>query len=137
MSWNGVKKQSIKADIEAWCEEMGIENYTINSKGEIDVDGDVAFEYVIHQTSLEELPYKFGIVNGFFSVYGCKKLKSLKNCPNEVTHNFNCNFCKNIKSLEGCPKEVGGSFFCFSCKREFTEEEVRSLCKVKRNVFII
>ena len=40
-AWSGVKKQSIKADIEAWCEEMGIKNYTINSKGEIDVDGDV------------------------------------------------------------------------------------------------
>ena len=45
MSWKGVKKQSIKAEIEAWCEEMEIENYTINSKGEIDVDGGV---YLIH-----------------------------------------------------------------------------------------
>ena len=41
MSWNGVKKQSLKADVEAWCEEMGIEDYTINSQGEIDVDGGV------------------------------------------------------------------------------------------------
>ena len=34
-AWNGVKKQSLKADIEAWCDEMGIEEYTINYKGEI------------------------------------------------------------------------------------------------------
>ena len=40
-AWSGVKKQSIKAEIEAWCEEMGIKNYTINSKGEIDVNGNI------------------------------------------------------------------------------------------------
>jgi hypothetical protein len=33
MSWSGVKQQVNKAEIEAWCEEMGIKNYTINSKG--------------------------------------------------------------------------------------------------------
>ena len=47
MSWNGIKKQVNKAEIEAWCEEMGIKNYTINSKGEIDVDGSVSFTYKI------------------------------------------------------------------------------------------
>ena len=34
-AWSGVKQQSIKADIEAWCDDMGIKNYTINSKAEI------------------------------------------------------------------------------------------------------
>ena len=53
-----------------------------------------------------------GIVDGSFDVYGCSKLDS----------------------LEGCPSIVYGHFFCRNCKREFTEKEVKSLCKVKRNI---
>jgi hypothetical protein len=37
-AWSGVKQQSYQQEIKSWCDEMGIENYTINSKGEIDVD---------------------------------------------------------------------------------------------------
>ena len=61
-AWSGVKKQtSIDIEvIESWCEEMGIQNYTINSKGEIDVDGEVDLRHNI----FKELPYKFGKVNG-------------------------------------------------------------------------
>ena len=40
-AWSGMKQRVIKADTEAWCDEMWIRNYTINSKGEIDVDGSV------------------------------------------------------------------------------------------------
>ena len=55
MSWNGVKKYTNKAKIESWCEEMGIESYTINSKGEIDVNGFVDLD----GRDFKELPYKF------------------------------------------------------------------------------
>ena len=127
MGWNGVKKQSLKSDIEAWCEEMGIQNYTINSKGEIDVDGNVELTY----NKFKELPYKFGTVVGIFRLFGCKNLTSLKNCPNIVRGYFSCNGCRQLDSLEGCPKEVNNGFFCTNCKREFTKEEVRSLCKVE------
>ena len=132
MSWKGVKKQSLEQEIKSWCEEMKIENYAINPKGEIDVEGDVDLNGI----DIKELPYKFGTVKGFFSVYGCNKLKSLKNCPNKVGHNFNCTYCKGIESLEGCPKEVGGSFFCAQCGKRFTEEKIRSLCKVNKMVFV-
>ena len=54
-AWSGVKQQSLKQDIEAWCEEMGIKNYTINSKGEIDVDGRVD----LNNKDFKELTYKF------------------------------------------------------------------------------
>ena len=131
-SWSGVKKQSLKSDIEAWCDEMGIKKYTINDKGEIDVDGSVSLD----NNSFKELPYKFGKVDGYFSLGTCKNLTSLKNCPYCVTNLFDCIFCKQLDSLEGCPKEVGKNFYCFGCKRKFTKEEVKSLCKVKGKIGI-
>ena len=129
MSWNGVKKQVNKAEIKAWCEEMGIKDYTINSKGEIDVDGDVDISYI----DFEELPYKFGKVRGYFNIRGCKKLTSLKNCPNYVRGYFSCSFCKELDSLEDCPKKIGLTFFCSNCKREFEIEEIQKFSNINTN----
>ena len=131
-AWGRMKQHALKSDIEAWCEGMGIEYYTINSKGEIDVNGNV---YLQHR-NFNELPYRFGIVTGFFDVDTCKNLKSLKNCPNEVGGYFSCNGCSKLDSLEGCPSYVVWNFYCNDCKRKFTEEEVKSLCKVKGNIFV-
>ena len=131
-AWSGVKKQSNNANIEAWCEEVGIKNYTINSQGEIGVNGDVDLNY----KDFKELPYKFGRVKGYFNLGNCKNLTSLKNCPDYVINLFDCIFCKQLDSLEGCPKEVGKNFYCFGCKRNFTKEEVKSLCKVKGKISI-
>ena len=132
MSWNGVKKQANNTNIELWCDEMGIENYTINSKGEIDVDGNVSFM----GRNIKELPYKFGTINGFFSLDSNQNLISLKNCPNYILggHMFNIDGCSKLDSLKGCPKEVSGLFYCRKCKRKFTEEEIKSLCKVKGSI---
>ena len=133
MGWNKVKQITNNQSIIDWCEEMGIENYTINSKGEIDVDGDVDISYI----DFEELPYKFGRVSGFFDVSYNKNLKSLKNCPSKVRKWFSCSNCPQLDSLEGCPKEVKNyNFWCYNCKREFTEEEVQSLCKVKGDIVV-
>ena len=130
MSWNGVKKQSYEQEIKSWCDEMGIKNYTINSKGEIDVNGGVN----LFNKDLKELPYKFGRVNGFFDMGGNPNLTSLKNCPNKVGGFFSCYYCTKLDSLKGCPKEVSGEFYYRDCKRKFTEEEVESLCKVGKEV---
>ena len=130
MSWNGVKRQTNNAEIEAWCEEMEIENYTINSKGEIDVKGGVD----LANKDFEELPYKFGKVNGHFDMAVCKNLISLKNCPDYVRKDFSCNSCQNLDSLEGCPEKVEGNFYCRDCKRQFTKEEVKSLCIVRDRI---
>ena len=132
MSWSGVKRQSIKAEIEAWCDEMGIENYTINSQGEIDVNGNV----LLDGKDFKELPYKFGRVTSYFSLESCKNLISLKNCPEIILTNrmFDVDGCTNLNSLEGCPKKVGGKFYCRSCKRKFTKEEIESLCKVNGDI---
>ena len=132
MSWNGVKKYTNDINIKAWCNEVGIKKYTVNSKGEIDVDGDVD----LSSRDFRELPYKFGVVKGHFNLDGCEKLISIKNCPNEICGYFSCSNCTKLDSLEGCPKEVGGSFFYFNCKRKFTEEKIRSLCDVNKIVFI-
>ena len=129
-AWSGVKKQSLKAEIEAieaWCEEMRIKNYTINSKGEIDVNGNVD----LANKDFEKLPYKFGKVTGFFTLMNNKNLTSLKNCPH-TTYSFSCSNCSQLDSLEGCPTENLGDFWCGDCKRKFTKEEVMSLCKVKK-----
>ena len=132
-AWSGVKKHTNNVEIEAWCEEMGIQNYTINNKGEIDVDGGVNLD----NKDFEELPYKFGRVTEYFSLGGCKNLTSLKNCPDYViSGSFSCSYGKKLESLEGCPKKVGGNFYCNSCKHEFTKKEVESLCKVKENIYI-
>ena len=132
MSWNGVKKQVNKADIEAieaWCEEMGIEDYTINSKGEIDVNDCIEFEFKTNN-DFKELPYKFGTVTGYFSLDGCINLISLKNCPTKIESSFYCNDCSQLVSLEGCPKEVGENFMIRRSKKRFTQTEIRKKCKV-------
>ena len=87
------------------------------------------------QKDFEQLPYKFGKVYGTFDLSGNKNLRTLKNCPDYVEESFSCSYCSKLDSLEGCPKEVEWSFYCRVCKRDFTEKEVRSLCKVKRSVY--
>ena len=147
-AWGGMKQHSLKSTIETWCDEMGIQNYTINDKGEIDVDGDVN----LNNKNFKELPYKFGSVTGYFSLSGNKSLTSLKNCPNFIGAFFSCSYCISLKSIKGSPHSVGGSFYCFGCKivdslegcpsvirggfdcsgckRKVTIEEVSSLCTV-------
>ena len=132
MSWNGVKKYTNNAEIKTWCEEMGIKRYTINDKGEIDVDGYVD----LSRRDLKELPYKFGKITGpegVFTMYKCKNLISLKNCPDEVSRYFDIDCCSKLDSLEGCPKKVERNFYCRKCKREFTKEEIKSLCFLRTN----
>ena len=69
------------------CKRYYIKNYTINSDGTVDVDGDVH----LFDKELTKLPLKFGKVGG----------------------NFNCNFNK-LTTLEGCPQSVGGYFNCYN-----------------------
>ena len=130
MSWNGVKKQSHEQEIKSWCDEMGIENYTINSRGEIDVDVRVN----LRNKNFKELPYKFGEINGYFDIGNNPNLTSLKNCPNIVKELFVCDFCPQLNSLDGCPIEVGARFYCGGCKRKFKEKEIRSLCRVNGGI---
>ncbi len=88
------------------CKEYNIENYTINSDGSIDVDGNVDLSYM----RLVKIPLKFNKITGVFVCYR-NQLTSLEGCPKEVGGGFYC-YGNQLTSLEGCPKEVGGGFNC-------------------------
>lgn len=110
--------------------KYGIKNYTINSDGTIDVDGDVDL-YVYYNRKLTEIPFKFGKVTGDFncsdnnliSLDGCpyyvggdfngsgNKLTNLNGSPSEVIGYFSCDY-NNLTTVEGMPKEIGGDFIC-------------------------
>ena len=96
--------------IESICKKYGITNYSVNSDGSIDVDGDVRLQ----NGKLQKLPLKFGRVTGHFSCQS-NKLTTLEGAPNYVGGYFSCQSTK-ITTLEGGPIEVGGGFYCFGNK---------------------
>ena len=87
-------------EIDAICMEYEIENYTINSDGSIDVNGDVHLYNMI----LTEIPLKFGKVTGSFNC-SSNYLTSLKGSPTEVGVSFDCSYNK-LTSLEHCPTKT-------------------------------
>jgi hypothetical protein len=88
------------------CKQYGIENYTINDDGSIDVDGNV---YLSHE-NLTELPLVFSKVTGYFD---CSRnnLTSLKGGPRWVGGYYNCDD-NQLTSLEFSPDYVGTWFDC-------------------------
>ena len=58
------------------CEKYGIKNYTINTDGSIDVDGNVH----LWCRGLTELPLKFNHVSGYFNCYVNKLHLCYLNC---------------------------------------------------------
>ena len=120
-----------KTDIHSICKKYGINDYTINPDGSIDVDGNVN----LSDNELTKLPLKFRNVSGYFS---CEynQLTSLEGCPQSVGRDFSCSGNKltsleggpqsvgrdfrcslnELTTLEGCPQSVGGDFYCRSNK---------------------
>ena len=84
--------------------------------------------------SLQTLEGAPKIVGGHFHCSYCKSLKTLEGAPEKVGGLFECNSCPSLKSLEGAPKEVGWYFNCRNCGKEFTKEEVLSLCNCKGEI---
>lgn len=87
-------------------------------------------------TSLEGAPVRS---YGTFSAYGCG-LRDLRGAPEYVDYTFNVSE-NPLESLEGCPKVVNGNFICYPQGSEkdyslqtFTEEQIRSVCKVSGSV---
>ena len=108
--WNSPKDSlppvNSAKDIDAICKKYLIKNYTINSDGTIDVNGDVN----LIDMNLDKLPLKFNKVTGSFKC-GNNQLTSLEGSPKEVGGRFNC-YDNQLISLVGAPKWVGGNFYC-------------------------
>ena len=96
-------------------EKFNIMNYTINSDGLIDINGDV----FLHDVGLTEIPFSFGKVTGYFTCSN-NKLTSLKGCPREVGGYFACSNNK-LKDLIGGPQEVGRDYYCYGNQLESLE----------------
>ena len=92
--------------ISSICKKYGIENYTINSDGSIDVDGNVN----LWDKRLTELPLTFNKVNGYFECGG-NNLTTLEGSPKWVGGDFSC-VGNNLTSLDFSPEYVGGEFYC-------------------------
>ena len=97
------------------CEKHNIKNYTINSDGSIDVDGDV----LLYNRGLSKTPIKFNKVSGYFNC-SWEKLTTLEGCPKEIGGNFYCSHNK-LKTLEHSPLIIGGRFYCMNNPLESLE----------------
>ena len=88
------------------CKQYGITNYTINSDGSIDVNGDVD----LYNKGFVELPLRFNRVTGDFD---CSRnnLTSLNGSPKWIGGWFSCQY-NQLTSLEFSPDYIGGFFDC-------------------------
>ena len=75
-------------------------DFSFSADGKVDVEVNVDFAGM----HIEQIPFKFGVVNGTFSAND-SGLKTLKNFPDSVGWDLNISNNK-IKSLEGFPKSV-------------------------------
>ena len=91
-----------------WLKKMDITDYSVDSEGFVNVDGDVD----ISNKKLTSIPVKFGYVGGYFYCH-YNNLSSLQGAPREVGGYFYCHY-NNLSSLQGAPREVGGSFECWN-----------------------
>jgi hypothetical protein len=98
--------KSLSESIDSICQKFGITNWTVDSDGGVDVDGNVN----LGSMRLTKIPLKFGRVSGDFYC-DWNELTTLEGCPHEVGGSFICadNY---LTGLEGCPSRVGGDFNC-------------------------
>ena len=87
-------------------ENYGIRKYKFNDDGTLDVFENVNLGY----TFLNELPFKFGKVDGNFSCFN-SRLVTLEGAPKIVNGNFDC-YGNNLENLEGGPEEVKDNYDC-------------------------
>ena len=91
-----------KALIEEQLRSWDIFSYRINDDLTVDVD----YQVDLDNKEIPYLPFKFGKVDGYFSMQNCR-LRSLVGCPNEVHGDFMVMF-NEIETLEGFPELVTG-----------------------------
>ena len=111
--YRGFSQGSIShAELLEWvtpiCNKYGIENWTLNSEGLVDVDGFVN----LNNKSLTRLPLRFGEISGEFWC-SFNQLNTLEGAPQEVGETFDCAW-NELTTLDGSPRRVGGDFICRS-----------------------
>jgi hypothetical protein len=124
------EQKSYEEHVSEICQRYNIRNWSINSEGLVDVDGDV----FLYRYNLIELPLSFGHVSGNFYCAD-NYLTSLEGAPISVDGYFDCN-SNELTSLEGGTKSVGGDFYCWSNKLtslRFAPEEVEGGVSVLPN----
>jgi hypothetical protein len=145
------EQKSYEEHVAEICQRYNIRNWSINSEGLVDVNGNV----YLSRKRLTKLPLNFGHVGGNFYC-SSNQLTNLAGCPHTVSGNFSCayniiislegplhtvsgNFsCSSniITSLEGGPQSVGGNFWCFENDLDslrFSPEEVGGEVRVLPN----
>ena len=105
-------------------------NYKKYIGKKVNVTGDVYLE----ELGLKEIPITFGKVGGNFDCSD-NEFKFLVGCPSEVGGDFKCKY-NRLTSLKGCPRKVGGIFDCSHNNKEFTENDVSSLCEIDENIYV-
>lgn len=73
-----------------------------------------------------------------YSIYAdmCRNLESLEGCAQHIPRHFDCSHSPKLMSLEGGPKYVGGVYTADHCGGDFTEDDVRSVCKMGKESWI-
>lgn len=104
-----------KQKIHYICKEYNINNYTINSDGSIDVDGNVN----ICNYELTNIPIKFHKVSGWFDCSN-NYLTTLENTPTIMGGKFFCT-SNELTNLIGCPKNIHRSSYFFNNPLESLE----------------
>lgn len=89
-------------EIYQWLINHKIKNYFINDDLSVDVINDVDLTYHSLKETIDEIPIKFNIVEGYFICY-CNNLSSLKGCPKIVKKDFHCDQNPYLKSLKHLP----------------------------------
>jgi hypothetical protein len=102
-----IKESQTHSEINSICKHYGIENYSINEDGLVDVDGDVC----IVRNNWGKFLIPFGHVTGDFRCSE-NQLTSLDGSPHKVGGDFHC-YHNNIYSLIGGPTSVGGEYKAF------------------------
>ena len=107
-------------------------------------------------TSLTNGMFIWSIVSGYFDCNYCRSLKSLEGAPKgvgtgfrcsnsnslksldgapeKVDWSFYCHSCNSLESLDGAPKEVGRHFHCYNCAGKSTEDDVKKVSNVKKDI---
>ena len=109
--YRGFSQGSIShAELLEWvtpiCNKYGIEKWSLNKEGLVDVDGSVN----LSGQNLTRLPLRFGKVTDGFWCHN-NYLTTLEGAPKKVDSFFDC--CNNqLTTLGGAPRLVGYSFYC-------------------------